>query len=138
MLNLLALTLVGCSIAIIVDSVRISKNLLEFLIEIIVALLGVGFGFGLVKLLVYHIELGLNRLTTNEDLKGTYEAVRGEVSFPRCQKPSPPILDIQVKLVRADSYEMETHRFSMTKGKRYSTLVSDRQSVLNSLVEQQL
>lgn len=75
MVNLLMMALLGCSLAIVIDSIRKQKNILEYLFEVIVALLALGFGLGLVKLFVYHIGLGISRLTTNEDLKRTYSSI---------------------------------------------------------------
>lgn len=73
-------------------------------------------------------------------MKGTYEPIEGKVPFGRCQEKHPPFTDEKLWLVRSDDIEMsiEGHpglEADLNKGKRYSTLVSDRQSVLNALVE---
>jgi hypothetical protein len=106
-----------------------------------VGVVSVGFGLGLLKLLIYHFELTYSRLTTNEDLKETYQVVKGSVPFPRCQpQHHPPLFDRKSRLIRSDDVEMsfEERRqsvWSQSKGIRYSTLVSGRDSVLNSLVD---
>ena len=100
-----------------------------------------GFGLALFKLLVYHFGLINQGVTTNEDLKDTYKIIHGRVPFSRCSVGHPPLVNIRGKLIKSAEVEMnlgeddKNINFVTDKGKRYSTLVSDRQSVLNSLVE---
>ena len=115
------------------------KPVLEYLLELVCGLMAVGLGLGLLKLLVYHLKLTYKRLTTNEDLKETYKPIQGQVPFDRCQPGHPPIFDPSLELVREeDDLQVEQHFSLQSKGKRYSTLVSGRDSVLNSLVDAQL
>jgi hypothetical protein len=115
---------------------------LAYLLDIIVGVAALGFGVALMKLLAYHFGLIRSGLTTNEDLKDIYGIIKEQVPFSRCSPDHPPLVHLSEKLIRCSEIEVsleDTVRRSSTtglpnKGKRYSTLVSDRQSVLNSLV----
>jgi hypothetical protein len=134
----------GCSVAVVVDGVVEGRGVLSYLLEIIEGVLGLGFGLALLKLFSYHVELISCGLTTNEDLKDIYKPIGGMVPFSRCTPDHPPVLDLKGRLVKGSDLEVsmdEPARRSvdpLNKGKRYSTLVSDRQSVLNSLVDGEL
>lgn len=116
----------------------------NYLLEIILATAGVGFFLPVFRLFTYHLQLSHNRLTTNEDLKELYGLIDGPAPFERCQNTRRhPLTSLKATLLlnvepsdpRTTSFSRDLHH---NKGKRYSTLVSDRQSVLNYLVEAEL
>jgi len=73
---------------------------------VIVGALGAGFGLALFKLLMYHLGLISQGVTTNEDLKDTYRLIHGKVPFSRCSVGHPPLLDMKGKLVKSTEVEM--------------------------------
>lgn len=116
----------------------------NYLLEIILGAAAVGFFLPIFRLLTYHLQLFYNRLTTNEDLKELYRLIDGPAPFERCQNTKrQPLTSLNNTLIlNVEQSEPRTTSFSRdlnhNKGKRYSTLVSDRQSVLNYLVEAEL
>lgn len=119
-------------------------SILTYLLEILVGTLSAAFFFPILKLLLYHVGLILRRQTTNENLKKIYNIIENDVPFERCAATGrPPLVEKDAQLVlntesSSDTYRSQANRESLNKGKRYSMLVSDRQSVLNYLVETEL
>ena len=103
--------------------------------EAIIGIISFVIGITLSKLLMYHIGLINRGLTTNEDLKNTYQIIRGKVPFTR-GVGHPSLLQLGGKLVKGDELMMslEERNSEGVQGRRYSTLVTERQSVLNALV----
>jgi hypothetical protein len=147
----LFITLLAClAIAIAAIALGIIHSLMHewpvqnYLLEIILAAAAVAFFLPVFKLFTYHVGLFHSRKTTNEDLKELYAVIDGPVPFERCQNTArPPLAPLNATLIlnvehsepRSTSFSREQNH---NKGKRYSILVSDRQSVLNSLVEAEL
>lgn len=64
-LCLLTLMITGAALAVVIDTTRSDSSLLHCLLEIIIGLVAIGFGLGLIRLFIYHMELTHSRLTTN-------------------------------------------------------------------------
>jgi hypothetical protein len=145
LLCFLAATILAISLAMIFTLLH-SYPVNAYLMEIILAAASGVFFLPVFKLFTYHLGLFFSRQTTNEDLKGLYELLNGPVPFRRCELyPRPPLAPIKGKMILSverderSSRDSNCHREQvLDKGKRYSTLVSDRQSVLNYLVETEL
>lgn len=142
--TLLSALCAALSLAIIVRSALDGLSILTYLLEILVGTLSAAFFFPILKLLLYHVGLILRRQTTNENLKKIYNIIENDVPFERCAATGrPPLVEKDAQLVlntesSSDTYRSQANRESLNKGKRYSMLVSDRQSVLNYLVETEL
>ena len=83
---------VAATIAVVAEQAPADVKVTYYLLEIVVGAIAGGFEIGLLRLLLYHLELTYSRLTTNEDLKGTYGPVSNEVPFGRCQPVHPPLV----------------------------------------------
>lgn len=115
----------------------------SYLLQILLAATSGVLFLPIFKLFTYHIKLFYNRQTTNEDLKDLYKIIDIEPPFQRCESHKRnKKVNFNAKLILISSinekyssdHEKSTKE-SLNKGTRYSTLVSDRQSVLNSLVQ---
>ena len=68
-LTFMLLIITGATIAVVAQQAQMGAKVTNYLLEILVGILAGGFAIGMIRLLLYHLELTYTRLTTNEDLK---------------------------------------------------------------------
>jgi hypothetical protein len=64
-LTLMLVIIVAATIAVVVQQAQNQAKVTHYLLEIVAGVIAGGFAIGLIRLLLYHIELTVTRLTTN-------------------------------------------------------------------------
>ena len=64
-LTVMLVLIVAACLAVVIQQAQADAKVTHYLLEILAGLMAGGFAIGLIRLLLYHLELSYTRLTTN-------------------------------------------------------------------------